>query len=118
MEAQRRTFEVNELILEAELMRNEGRRNGVVEGWTQVIEREPAVPMYWVRLGRALAHAGRPEEAIAALDRALSLGAGLDATRELVNLYELVGRQTEAATARATYQRLKEERLRAHGAAR
>lgn len=118
MAAQRRTFELNDLKLEAELMTNEGRRNGVVDQWTQVVELEPAVSMHWVKLGRALAHAGRPEEAIAALERALSLGAGLDTTGELVTLYELVGKRTEAATARTTYQRIKEERLRTRGAAR
>jgi tetratricopeptide (TPR) repeat protein len=116
MEAQRRTYELNSLMLEADLMKAEGRRNGVVEVWAQIVEREPDVSLYWVRLGRALAFAGRPEEAITALERARSLGAALDATRELVNVYTLIGRKDEAAAARAAYQRLKEERIRAAAA--
>ena len=68
-----------------------------------------------LRLAEALAAAKRTDEAVAEYLRAISLRAGADAHRRLLELYDAQGRTADAARERVTYvdRRLQELRQRA-----
>ena len=118
LEAVRRDYQVNLLRIEAALRTSEGRFDEAARLWQQVADREPDVFSTYVSLGKALGKAGQHAPAIDAFERALQLSNEADVHGHLADEYRALGRDQDAARARAVYEELREQRLRARGAGR
>ena len=109
---------MNLLRIEAALRTSEGRFDDAARLWQQVAEREPGASSTYVSLGTALGKAGQHALAIDAFERALQLSSEADVHGHLADAYRALGRDQDAARARAVYEELREQRLRARGAGR
>ena len=118
MEEERLTYDVNELKRDAVLQARQGEYIKAAALWRQVVDRQPGVADNLVNLARAMVKAGQQQAAIEVYARALALNAPLGVHRELVDVYSALGRAEESRKQLATYQQLKEERLRRLGADR
>lgn len=118
LEAVRQGYQVNLIRIEAALRTAEGGFEDAARLWRQVAEREPGVFATYVSLGKALGRAGRHEASIEAFEQALEVTPELDVYGYIANEYRLLGREDESAKARATYEELKEQRLRRRGTGR
>ncbi len=109
----RRAFEIDLLRQEAARATDAGRHQDAVAAWQKVVEREPTRPEHRIALAGALSRAGRAELAVGHLETAASLdNVDKDVYRQLAELYATLGRRSESATARQTYQRLLQEQRR------
>jgi tetratricopeptide (TPR) repeat protein len=109
----RRTFEIDMLRQEAARATDAGRHEEAVAAWQTIVEREPKRPEHRIALAGALSRAGRPELAVGHLETAASFDNGdKEVYRQLAELYATLGRRSESATARQTYQRLLQEQRR------
>jgi tetratricopeptide (TPR) repeat protein len=106
---------VNELKRDAVLQARQGEYSQAAALWRQVVDRQPGVTDNLVNLARALVKAGQRQAALDVYARALALNAPVGVRRELVEAYAALGRIEESRKERATYERLKEERLRKLG---
>lgn len=110
--AERRAYEINQLKIEAALGSEAGDVAKAVTLWQQVVQSEPNVATNHVKLGLALSRAGRHEAAIDAFRSALTHDADPVVHRYIADEQATLGRPEESARERATYVRLKQERLR------
>ena len=101
----RRVLALDTLKEEAALRMAERKYDRAATLWQQAIQREPERSSNHVQLASALASAERTELAIEQYEIALRLGADPLVYRQLAELYSRVGRQDEAARARASYTR-------------
>jgi tetratricopeptide (TPR) repeat protein len=118
LDEQRRAFEIETLIHEADLRTREGRNDLAAGIWQKVVDREPRNPAYLTALADALARTGQLESAVRHLETAAAGDAGPEVYRQLAALYAKLGRVEEGAKAQATYERLRQERPRAPGTSR
>jgi tetratricopeptide (TPR) repeat protein len=90
---------------------------GAIDVWRQAIALQGGNAGPHLRLAEALAAAKRTDEAVTEYVTAVSLNAGADVHRRLAELYQTMGRTTEANRERATHLewRLQELRRRADG---
>jgi tetratricopeptide (TPR) repeat protein len=112
-EEMRRTFEIDMLRREAEREAAAGRQERAIAAWQQVVDREPKRRDDRISLADALLLANRASDALDHLEIAAQLDPDLDVYRRLANVYATLGRPTESAAARQTYQRLLREQRRA-----
>jgi tetratricopeptide (TPR) repeat protein len=109
----RRAFEIDMLRQAAARATEAGRHEEAVAAWQTIVEREPKRPEHRTALAGALSRAGRPELAVGQLETAASFDNGdKEVYRQLAELYATLGRGSESATARQTYQRLLQEQRR------
>ena len=115
IDIERRAGNAAVLALQAEIRLGEQDFDGAIDLWRQAIALQPSSAARQVRLAEALLAAKRHDEAAAGYLTAISLGAGVDVHRRLAEIYDTLGRTTEAARERAVYvgQRLEELRQRA-----
>jgi Flp pilus assembly protein TadD len=107
-----RSMMLDVLREEAALRAASGERERTLELWRQVVAQEPGLAANQAGLGKALAAAGQLNPAIEAYERALTLPVTPRIVRDLVDLYELAGRQEDARRTRAAYEELLESTLR------
>ena len=105
IEERRRALALDTLKEEAALRMAERKYDRAATLWQQAVQREPERSSNHVQLAAALASAERTELAIEQYEIALRLGADPLVYRQLAALYSRVGRQDEAARARASYTR-------------
>jgi tetratricopeptide (TPR) repeat protein len=109
----RRAFEIDMLRQAAARATAAGRHEEAVAAWQTIVEREPKRPEHRIALAGALSAAGRPELAVGHLETAASFdNADKEVYRLLAEHYATLGRRSESATARQTYQRLLQEQRR------
>jgi tetratricopeptide (TPR) repeat protein len=84
----------------------------------KVVSYEPDAATSYLNLGLVFKKLGRYPEAIDSLTKARDLKAGPEVYRLLAEAYESSGQREESQANRATYERMKEERLRKTGWAR
>jgi len=109
--AERRAYEINQLKIEAALASEEGDHVKAVGLWQQVVAAEPRLATNHIKLGLALSRAGRHEAAIEAFRNSLTHDADPVVHRYIADEHATLGRPEESAQERATYVRLKQERL-------
>jgi tetratricopeptide (TPR) repeat protein len=107
LDEQRRLFERDRLLRDADLHAADGRHARAAEILQEVVALEPDDPVHRVALALALARAGDPEEAVAQLEAAAAMDAGAGVYRELATLYGQLGRDADRARAEAAYERLR-----------
>jgi tetratricopeptide (TPR) repeat protein len=76
---------------------------------------DPRTPRSHRDLGLALLASGRVAEAVRSLDTAVGLGAPIETYLELARGYDALGRDDDAARARAEHARLKQQAIREDG---
>ncbi|MGH9379607.1 MAG: sulfatase-like hydrolase/transferase, partial [Thermoanaerobaculia bacterium] len=87
------------LLQQALAAASAGRHDEAVTGFRALLEREPQMVDAWDYLGRALHRAGRPDEALEAYERALSLSHGAPHVAiDMASLLLEMGRLEEART--------------------
>jgi tetratricopeptide (TPR) repeat protein len=118
LEAVRRSYQVNLLRIEAARRTAEGAFDEAARLWRQVAEHEPDVAATYVSLGKALMKGGHHAQAVEVFERALQISNEADVHAYLADEYRALGRDQDAARARAAWEELREQRLRARGAAR
>ena len=113
---ERRQYEINELKRDAVLHEGAGQFGLAAATWRKVVEGQRGASDSLVNLARALVKAGQTEDAVEVYASALSRGAPISVHRELIDLLAALARTDDRLEAQATYDRLKEERLRRLGA--
>jgi tetratricopeptide (TPR) repeat protein len=109
----RHGFEVEMLRQDAQRATAAGGPEEAVAAWQKVVDGEPKSASDRVALANALARAGRPEAAVEQLEAASRLDdSDKDIYRQLAELYSTLGRASDSARARQTYQRLLQEHRR------
>jgi tetratricopeptide (TPR) repeat protein len=109
----RHVFEVDMLRQDALRAAAGGRQEEAVAVWQKVVDMEPKRVSDRVALANALVRAGRPETAVGQLEAASHLDdSDRETYRQLADLYSKLGRVSDSATARQTYQRLLREHRR------
>ncbi len=110
--ADRRAYEINQLKIEAALASQEGDIAKAVTLWQQVVQSEPDAATNHVKLGLVLGQAGRHDAALESFRNSLTHDADPVVHRYIADEQAALGRREESAQERATYVRLKQERLR------
>jgi predicted Zn-dependent protease len=109
----RHVFEVDMLRQDALWAAAGGRQEEAVAVWQKVVDMEPKRVSDRVALANALVRAGHPETAVGQLEAASHLDdSDRETYRQLADLYSKLGRVSDSATARQTYQRLLREHRR------
>jgi tetratricopeptide (TPR) repeat protein len=109
----RHEFEVDMLRKEALRAAAAGRPEEVIAAWQKVVDAEPKSVSDRVALANALVRAGRQEAAVGELEAASRLDdSDRETYRQLAELYSKLGRSSDSAIARQTYQRLLQEHRR------
>ena len=107
----RRQRELDALNQEALALARTGRLDRAIELLRKAVDMDPS-GMAHANLGLALMDAGRFEEAIESLEKAAELAEHSEVVRlYLADAYKELGRLEESERARATYERMREERL-------
>jgi tetratricopeptide (TPR) repeat protein len=109
----RHAFEVDMLRKDAQRAAAAGRLEEAVAAWQKVVDAEPKSVSDRVALANALVRAGRAENAVGQLEAASRLDdSDRETYRQLAELYSKLGRASDSARARQTYQRLLQEHRR------
>ncbi|HKF66221.1 MAG TPA: tetratricopeptide repeat protein [Vicinamibacterales bacterium] len=109
----RHQFEVDMLRKDALRAAAAARPEEAVAAWQKVVDGEPKSVSDRVALANALVQAGRPEAAVEQLEAASRLDdSDRETYRQLAELYSKLGRASDSARARQTYQRLLQENRR------
>jgi tetratricopeptide (TPR) repeat protein len=112
-DAFRHVFEVDMLRQDALRAAAAGRQEEAVAAWQKVVDVEPKSVLDRVALAKALVRAGRQAAAVGELEAASRLDdSDRETYRQLADLYSKLGRASDSATARQTYQRLLQEHRR------
>ena len=105
LDEQRRTFEIETLVHEANLHSNAGRHEQAVAVWRTIVERDARRADRLAGLGGALARNGQLDEAARSFEEAIALGADAEVYRQLAGIYTMLGRADDSARALAVYKR-------------
>lgn len=108
----RRAFEVDQLRQDAVRAATGGHNDEAIAAWRTVVERVPDRAEDRLALAAALLRAGRAALAVEQLESAAKLHPDPDVYRQLADVYATLGRASESAAARQTYQRLLREQRR------
>jgi tetratricopeptide (TPR) repeat protein len=109
----RHAFEVDMLRQDARRAAAAGRPEEAVAAWQKVVDGEPKSVSDRLALANALVRTGRPEAAVGQLEAASRLDdSDRETYRQLAELYSKLGRASDSARARQTYQRLLQENRR------
>ena len=109
----RHQFEVDMLRKDALRAAAATRPEEAVAAWQKVVDTDPKSVSDRVALANALAQAGRLEAAVGQLEAASRLDdSDRETYRQLAELYSKLGRASDSARARQTYQRLLQENRR------
>jgi tetratricopeptide (TPR) repeat protein len=109
----RHEFEVDMLRKDARRTAADGRPEEAAAAWQKVVDREPKSVSDRVALANALVRADRLEAAVEQLEAASRLDdSDRETYRQLAELYSKLGRASDSAKARQTYQRLLQEHRR------
>lgn len=109
LDEQRRTFEIETLIHEADLHTGAGRHDQAVAVWRTIVEREPRRPDRLVGLASALARIEQLDDAVRYLEEAVALGADVEVYRQLAAVYAKLGRADDSARALAVYKQRRDQ---------
>jgi tetratricopeptide (TPR) repeat protein len=114
--ATRRRYELDAIRRDSAVSLAKGDYASAVQLFSRAVTYEPDSARSNVDLGLALAKAGRQQEAIAPLEKALQLGAEPDVYLRLADVFTALGRQEDAQRYTTAYnaitERMKLERIR------
>ena len=105
-DAARRHLQLTVLKEEARLRASEGAWDRAASLWQQVLDAEPALAANHAALGAVFAGAGRLDDALAHLQRAIALGPAPDVYDQLAAVLARLDRHAESAAARRQFERL------------
>jgi tetratricopeptide (TPR) repeat protein len=112
VEEQRRLRTAGMLAAQAEIRMRERQYAAASELWAEVLELQGSNAAEHLRLAAALAGAGRQQEALGQIERAIARGAGPEAHRRLAEVYRALGRTEAADDAQRTYVQRRLQQLR------
>ena len=105
---QRHNIELSTSRFEASDLAARRQFDRAVAAWTRIVADGPGGADDYAALAAALAEVGQLEKAVAQYDKALSLGAGASAYRQLAALYTRMGRPELAGDTRAKLARIRQ----------
>jgi tetratricopeptide (TPR) repeat protein len=103
--ARRRDFELDRLLVDAREHATRGAIDDAVASLRAGMALRPEDPALPLSVGLLLLNGQRPQEAIAALEAALALGAGPEAHQHLAAAYDALGRPEDARRHQETFER-------------
>jgi tetratricopeptide (TPR) repeat protein len=103
--ARRRDFELDRLLVDAREHATRGAIDEAVASLRAGMALRPEDPALPLSVGLLLLNGQRPQEAIAALEAALALGAGPEAHQHLAAAYDPLGRPEDARRHQETFER-------------
>src|SRR5262249_20221763 len=109
--------EVGLLKTEAGARTREGAHDGAATLWQAVVTAQPRVASNHAELAAALARSGHLDSAAVEYENAIALDADAETYRQLVALYDRMGRPDESVRTRARLLQRQEESLRADSVA-
>jgi tetratricopeptide (TPR) repeat protein len=112
VEEQRQQRRAGMLAGQAEYEVRERRYERAIELWRQLIELEGGTASSYLQLAEALAGAARLDQAVTALQAAISMKAGPEAHRRLADVYSALGRAEDSARERQVYVERRLQELR------